>query len=130
MTHYEHWREIRASHTDWPWKFFTPEEMSDRSDGSLVVDVAFMDRLDALRRLFGGPLRVLSAYRSPYHNAVVGGAPMSRHLAGDAVDISTVGMEKREALIVLAGDTGFRGFGYYRTFMHFDLGRPRSWGKE
>mgnify|MGYP003667875523 CR=1 FL=1 len=25
---------------------------------------------------------------------------------------------------------GFKGFGYYQTFLHVDLGRPRFWGQK
>jgi uncharacterized protein YcbK (DUF882 family) len=37
--------------------------------------------------LGGGPLKVLSAYRTPRHNAQVGGAAESQHPEGRALDI-------------------------------------------
>ena len=86
-----------------------------------------LDRLDVLRDRCGFPLAVLSAYRTPYHNAFVGGAPLSRHLFADACDISVIGLDKL-ALEKNAKKEGFTGFGYYRTFLHIDLGRPRTWG--
>ena len=94
-----------------------------------MVVLGFLDRLDLVRSRFGRPIRLLSGYRSPYHNARVGGAPMSRHLAGDAGDLATVGLDK-EVIERLAREEGFTGFGYYRTFLHIDLGRKRSWGRE
>ena len=87
----------------------------------------FLDRLDRLRSRYGRPLRVLSAYRSPSHNALVGGAPLSRHKEADACDLSIVG-EDKAVIDRLAHEVGFRGFGYYNTFIHVDMGRPRSWG--
>ena len=92
------------------------------------MESRLLDCLDVLRSRFNRPLRVLSAFRSPYHNAKVGGAPMSRHLIGDAVDLSIVNEDKL-LLKRLAKDLGFTGFGYYRTFLHIDLGRKREWGK-
>lgn len=46
--------------------------------------------LDPLREAWGGPVVVNSGYRSPALNAAVGGAPRSRHMYGEAADI-TVG---------------------------------------
>ena len=94
-----------------------------------MVVPELLDRLDVVRSRFGRPLNLLSAYRSPYHNARVGGAPMSRHLVGDAGDLAVVGLDK-ELIERLAREEGFRGFGYYNTFLHVDLGRRRSWGRE
>ena len=113
----------------WPWQYFTPKEIACRGTGRLVVNHRFLDSLDILRSRFGGPLRLLSAYRSPYHNAFVGGAPLSRHLFADAGDISIVGLDKF-LIERLAKEEGFAGFGYYRTFLHIDLGQRRSWGRK
>jgi len=86
-----------------------------------------LDRLDILRARCGFPLTVLSAFRSPYHNAFVGGAVFSLHLKALAVDLSVVGQDKK-SIERIAKEEGFTGFGYYRTFLHIDLGRPRTWG--
>jgi probable HAF family extracellular repeat protein len=43
--------------------------------------------LDQLRTVFGGSRIISSAYRTPLHNAAVGGTPSSRHLFGDAADL-------------------------------------------
>jgi uncharacterized protein YcbK (DUF882 family) len=101
--------------------------MACRGTGQIKTTATLLNRLDVVRDRFGAPITVLSGYRSPYHNAVVGGAPLSRHVIGDAVDISTVNLDK-DYLEQLARNEGFTGFGYYRTFLHIDLGRPRKWG--
>ncbi len=56
--------------------------------------VAWTDRLEALcsvldviRAAWGGPLRVVSGYRSPAWNAKVDGAKASQHMEGKAADI-------------------------------------------
>ena len=46
----------------------------------------------ALQSQWGSDLQLTSAYRSPGHNARVGGAKNSRHMRGDAFDIDTSGM--------------------------------------
>jgi len=125
---YDHWKQVPRTFAAWPWKFFRPKEMACKGTGKLTVDYRLLDYLDLLRSRCGFPLIVLSAFRTPYHNAFVGGAPMSRHLFADAGDISIVGKDKR-LLERLAKEIGFTGFGYYRTFLHIDLGRTRKWGK-
>ena len=59
------------------------------------------------------------------HNARIGGAPFSQHLAM-AADLSTVGRD-RYALQAAALKAGFSGFGYYTNFLHVDEGRARFW---
>ena len=125
--HYEHWSQVPRTYAAWPFKYFGPQEIACRGSGRLLVVPDFLDRLDRLRSRYGRPLRVLSAYRSPAHNALVGGAPLSRHKGADACDLSIVG-EDKAVIDRLAHDVGFRGFGYYNTFIHVDMGRPRSWG--
>jgi len=124
---YEHWKQVPRSFRNWPWQYFTPEEVACRGTGSVLVVPEFLDRLDNLRSLINSPLRVLSAYRSSYHNARVGGAVFSKHLRGIACDLSTTGHDKKE-MIRIAKNVGFTGFGVnYSTFLHIDLGRAREW---
>ena len=44
--------------------------------------------LDPLREWYGKPIYVNSGYRSPQLNRMVGGAPTSQHMKGEAVDIT------------------------------------------
>jgi len=46
-----------------------------------------LEKFDDLRRTWGGPLNVTSGYRCQRHNQNVGGAPLSAHLFGLALDI-------------------------------------------
>ena len=46
--------------------------------------------LDPLREAWGQPIIVSSGYRCPKLNKLVGGAPSSQHLLGEAADIHTV----------------------------------------
>lgn len=49
---------------------------------------ALFSQLDRIRGDWGGPLRVVSGYRTPEHNAKVGGAAGSFHMQGLAADIA------------------------------------------
>jgi uncharacterized protein YcbK (DUF882 family) len=112
----------------WRWPHFTPAEMCSKGDGSLVLAAAAMDALERARMALGEPFVILSAYRDPLHNARVGGAPLSRHKAGDAFDIALAGHRRGELRAACAA-AGFRGFGLYKVFLHIDMGPKRSWGK-
>ena len=123
--HYAKCSEIPARM--WPCKFFKPHEIACKGTGSILVHVDALEALDQLRMNLGSPIFLSSAYRSPYHNAVVGGAPLSSHLAGHAFDVQLRSMDKTK-LREEAESTGFTGFGMrYRTFMHIDMGRRREW---
>ena len=128
MISYEHWSQVPRTQSAWVWKWFQPSEMACKGTGKLTIEPRLLSYLDLLRSRFGSPLTVLSAFRSPYHNAFVGGAPLSLHLKALAVDLSIVKQDKR-LMERIAKEEGFTGFGYYRTFLHIDLGRKREWGK-
>ncbi len=122
---YASFRDVPAG--AWRWPNFAPAEIASKGDGSLKVVPAALDALERARALAGRPLAILSAYRDPLHNARVGGAPLSRHKAGDAFDIALAGADQ-EALAAALKGAGFTGFGLgYRTFVHADLGPHRSW---
>lgn len=113
----------------WRWKNFSPAEIACRGTGKLKINTEAMDKLQALRTKLGKPLIVLSAYRSPEHNKAVGGAKASKHMLGEALDISMVNQDP-VAFEAAAREAGFLGFGYYPRsgFIHIDLGPARSWG--
>jgi zinc D-Ala-D-Ala carboxypeptidase len=125
---YEHWRDCPPA--EWRWPSFSPEEIACRGTGRLVVDEDALDRLQALRRRLGKPLIILSGYRSPAHNARVGGEKNSQHILGRAFDVS-VANHQPHAFEVAARATGFGGIGTYpgKGFIHIDTGPVRSWGE-
>lgn len=84
-----------------------------------------MNRLQAARTANGRAFDILSAHRCGLHNARVGGAPLSQHLKL-AVDIALSGHDPGH-LMKSCQEAGFTGFGFYTTFLHIDLGRPRHW---
>jgi zinc D-Ala-D-Ala carboxypeptidase len=127
VTTFRHWRDVPSTY--WRWPSFSPSEIGCRGTGKLVVNEHAMDRLQALRDALGKPLIVNSAYRSPEHNRKVGGAKNSRHMQGDAFDISMSNHDPHR-FEQAARAAGFTGYGFYRAsdFMHIDLGPVRDWG--
>lgn len=107
------------------WPHFSRSELSCRHCGDYFHHPVFMDALQSLRYNLDRPLHILSAHRCALHNAAVGGAPLSQHLTL-AVDISLQGHDRRR-IVKAAKALGFSGLGYYYTFLHLDMGRPRHW---
>lgn len=95
-------------------------------DGVSPEAMAAYERFNELT----GGLPVNSAYRSPEHNARVGGAKNSQHTHGNAFDFDVSGKTEAEriALINHARAAGFRGVGVYDNALHFDVGSERAWG--
>ena len=62
-------------------------------DGSdtVMVDEALMLLLQCIREYFGKTVAITSGYRTPAHNAKVGGSKSSQHLLGRAADIQVAG---------------------------------------
>lgn len=48
--------------------------------GAHDIDVALVERLEALRAVVGGPIHIASGVRCEAHNKAVGGAPKSEHV--------------------------------------------------
>ena len=63
-------------------------------DGSdtVMVDETLTVVLQCIREHFGKPVTITSGYRTPAHNAAVGGAKSSQHLLGRAADIRVQGI--------------------------------------
>lgn len=83
--------------------------------------------------VFSGPIILNSGYRSPAYNKSVGGAERSQHLSGKAVDLTWSGFRSRSRELDkfqdIARSFGFRGFGFYNSFFHCDMGPARTWDK-
>ena len=75
------------------------------------------------------PLIVLSAYRTPAHNARVGGARLSQHVQGRALDLQVPPHLTLKEFANLARavraepGSALRGIGIYPGFLHIDV-RP------
>ena len=78
-------------------KYFTVKEFACK-DGSPVtfIDDYLVCLLDILRQQIGKPVIITSGYRTPEHNAKVGGAKYSYHIRGMAADIRVDGMTPKQ----------------------------------
>lgn len=111
----------------WPMKFFEPTELVSKGNGSFRADWQAMYLLDRCRFLLNEPMIVTSAYRDVAYNQKVGGAKRSKHLLGKAFDIKCKAGRHRRHLLICAATVGFKGFGFYRSFLHMDTGPSRMW---
>lgn len=86
-----------------------------------------------IRDMMGIPIHVVSGYRSPEYNALVGGAARSLHMQFAALDLSTRSNPRLfDAIRAEALEERRRGeivgLGLYDTFIHIDVGaRERHW---
>lgn len=86
---------------------------------------------ERIRAIVGQSIRITSAYRTPEHNAAVGGKPKSQHMQGRALDLECphgYDFERfRGAVLRVAGDADskIRWVCVYpgRGFIHIDI-RP------
>ena len=90
------------------------------------MDKTFLLRLDEARERAGIPFVINSAYRSPEHNAKIGGKPNSSHLKGLAVDISVTNSRQRFIVLNALLEVGFTRIGIADTFIHVDLDSGKS----
>ncbi len=88
-----------------------------------------IEGFEALRQQLDQPLTILSAYRTPQYNKLIGGVSRSQHTEGRALDIKTPkGMTNRQlfdVIVGLASKTPIRGVGLYKWGCHFDV-RPQQ----
>lgn len=101
-------------------------------DGSTIifVDDYMVQVLEILRNKMGGkPITITSGYRTPAHNAKVGGAKYSYHMRGMAVDIRVEGKTPKEVAKALDEIVPTCGIILYDSWVHFDT-RRRKYRKE
>lgn len=93
----------------------------------VLVHPALARLLQRLRNVAYKPVHITSGYRTPEHNAAVGGAEHSRHVLGMAADVQVEGMSPAD-VAAWARAQGVGGVGEYDTFTHLDVyGVDRRW---
>ena len=106
--------------------YFPIDEVGCKDGCGMDITKLTRVRLDALRTILQRPLNVTSGARCASYNAKIpGSAKNSRHMNGDAVDISIVGWSTYD-IVKLTGaaiQAGARGVGVADTFVHIDF-RP------
>jgi uncharacterized protein YcbK (DUF882 family) len=113
-------------------KYFSTKEFENSSDKEFFIDPVLLEKLDLVREEFGESITVTSGYRSPAHNAKIGGASSSQHCQGKAADIrpSSSSKDKLDRLYLIC-ENHFEavGDGRNRGFIHVDTrtGKKRRW---
>jgi len=97
------------------WKYFTDEETKGMLD-----DICF--KLDRARELFGNPITLTCGYRSPEHNAEIGGVSDSAHTKGMAADVrAPADPFQREKMAWAFGKAGFARVESAPHHFHIDI---------
>lgn len=104
-------------------KYFTREELACPDTGDCLINAKLLVKLDELRELAGKPIIVTSGYRSPTHNAKVGGAQSSQHTEGKAADLVCLGLSYKKFLKLCEQVFANGGVGCYpeEKFVHVDV---------
>jgi uncharacterized protein YcbK (DUF882 family) len=91
----------------------------------VLIHPMLLVALQAIRDEYGAPISITSGYRTPNHNASVGGAPNSLHTLGMAADVTGDDIDK---IASIASELGLV-FRIYpeKNFVHLDVGKPRKW---
>lgn len=97
--------------------------------GYKKIDPVVLGKLLRICEQTGQSYVINSGYRSPEKNKSVGGAKMSQHMTGKAIDVQVKGSyEERAEFVVAASRAGFTGVGVYSSFIHLDIRDSRvSW---
>jgi len=116
-------------------EFVNPEDPEKPSGTALRYMIELCEKvLEPLRAHLGKPIKVTSGFRSPAHNAKIGGAKNSLHTTGMAADIAVGGIPEQikvAAFLSKLNDVG--GIGLYESkgIVHVDIrphvGKPAMW---
>lgn len=119
--------------TNFSLEEFKCKDGSDIPQKELSNIIVLAKQLQVLRNKIGKSITINSAYRSPKHNAKIGGVKNSQHVKGKAADISVNGMSTKEVALVIEelikkGQMLEGGIGIYPTFVHYDIrGTKARW---
>ncbi len=92
------------------------------------ISMVLVGKLENIRTHFGRPVTINSGCRCKKHNAAVGGESASRHLTGDAADITVEGVPPSKVADYAEKINPSGGVGRYKTFTHIDTrGRKARW---
>ena len=112
-------------------KNFSKSEFDSKDGSEMPQDVLanitkLAMNLQILRDYLGVSISINSGYRSPEHNAKVGGKPKSMHLTGMAADIQNSTHSPKQIFDAIehlqsTGQMMQGGLKAYATFVHYDI---------
>ena len=82
---------IGGKKTNFQIKEFASHDGADE----IRIDEELVEKLQIIRSYFGVPVSINSGYRTPSHNAFVGGVKNSNHVLGKAADIVVKGVSPK-----------------------------------
>ena len=109
-------------------EFDSPDEIGSGK----IMDSNFLAMLDDARGIAGISFRITSGYRTPAHNAKVGGVSPSNnskgssHLYGYAADIAASDSRSKFIIVDSLLKAGFNRIGVGKTFIHVDNDPDKS----
>lgn len=109
-----------------PTQHFTWDELGQPPSSLRANARHLAEHLERLRKIAGGePMWVLSGYRTPAHNRMVGGAKRSQHLSARAADLPSGRYTVEEA--EKAGFTGIGSSGPWAVHVDVRPGPAARW---
>lgn len=108
--------------------YFKREEFACQCGcGQCGVDAELLDSLTKIREHFNAPVTITSGNRCIKHNASVGGAENSKHVAGIAADFKVSGVCPAEVASTLhTWYPGKYGIGVYPSWVHLDVREQKA----
>lgn len=103
------------------WPNFSPAEFRCSHTGKMLMDTAFLDKLQMMRTACGFPFTLTSAYRHPSHPVEANKARPGTHTMGLAADIAATDGRTRDKILESAYLIGMTGKGIHKSFIHVDL---------
>lgn len=93
----------------------------------IIIDTELINILEDIRKHFGKPIFITSAYRTPEYNEKIGGAKNSQHCKGTAADIKMYMVPASEVQSYLKHKYPNKyGIGSYRNFTHIDVREKKA----
>jgi uncharacterized protein YcbK (DUF882 family) len=109
---------------------FSRREFRCKDGSEHPINPVLLGMLEAIRAKFEAPITIISGYRSPAHNAKVGGAKNSKHVTGEAADIRVEGIPPAHVHYWASRYFSSGGIGLYKTWVHVDCRPTRArWGR-
>ena len=115
---------------------FSKMEFDSRDGSPMPNDVLenvkeLAENLQKIRDTLNQPIHINSGYRSPAHNAAIGGVPDSQHLTGKAADITMKNFTSKDLAVriekmINSGEIKQGGVGLYNGFVHYDIRGQRA----
>jgi uncharacterized protein YcbK (DUF882 family) len=112
---------------------FESKDGSQMPDKILTNIKRLAKQLQILRNEIGESIHINSGYRSPSHNALIGGVKNSFHTQGLAADITSKNYTPKKLYKVIQalikeGKMEEGGIGLYNGFIHYDIrGKKGRW---